>query len=82
MTRTILIALFPNAGSDILTLHWLVIAQGQHYDITDWSGYLREKSTTISKYDVCGNAMQKRLNVVNFDNALLKPRLQLFYLAD
>ena len=66
MTRTILIALFPNAGFEVLTSYRLVIALGQHYDVIDWSDYQREKSITISKHDVCGNAMHKRLNVVNF----------------
>ena len=29
--------------SKILTSHWLVIAQRQHYDVIDWSDYQREK---------------------------------------
>ena len=65
MTWTILIALFPDTSSEILK-NWLAIAQGQHYDVIDCNGYQREKSITISKHDVYGNAMQKRLNVVNF----------------
>ena len=69
---TILIALFPNAGSEILTSYWLAVAQGQHYDVIDWSGYQREKSITISKHDVFGNAKQKRLNAVNFRLCFIK----------
>ena len=49
-----------------------MIAQGPHYDVIDWSGYQREKSITISKHDVCGSAMQKRLNVVNFKLLFIK----------
>ena len=71
MTWTSLIVLFRNAGSEILTSYWLVIAQGPHYDVIGWSGYQREKSITISKHDVCGNAMQKRLNV-NFKLLFIK----------
>ena len=66
MTLTILIMLFPNAGFKILTSYWLVTAQGQHYDVIDWSDYQRVKSITISKHDVCGSAMQKRQHVVSF----------------
>ena len=53
-------ALSPNAGFKILTSYWLMIAQGQHYDVIDWSDYQREKSITISKHDVCGNNWNKR----------------------
>ena len=43
-----------------------MIAQGQHYDVMDWSDYQSKKSISTSKHDVCGNAIQKWLNVVNF----------------
>ena len=51
MTRTIIIVLFPNAGFEILTSYWLVIALGRHYDVIDWSDYQREKNITILKHD-------------------------------
>ena len=54
MRLTILIVLFRNAGFEILTSLWLVIVQGQHYDVRDWNDYEREKSITISKHDVYG----------------------------
>ena len=55
MIQTILIVLFPNAGFEILTSYWLVIALGQYYDVIDWSIYQREKSITILKHDFCGD---------------------------
>ena len=42
---------FSNAGFEILTSYWLVIALRQHYDVIDWSDYQREKSITILKHN-------------------------------
>ena len=55
MTWTILIVLFRNAGFEILTSYWLVIAQDQHYDVREWSDFQRQKKIAISEHDVCGN---------------------------